>query len=730
MKKEQSIIPSCASPKERITTKTAVLWIARLRSARSVMFYSSLCIAALNHAARNVLNMPTVEKAFKLKIGADPEFSVLWNNQRVPANQVLANLFRDDSRRNGSSVRTSGGELGVDGCNATGELRPNPSLDPLETAKNIGLMIEAFAEKGMGFDLSTLSLWAPIGGHIHLELPENVASSDVRIKQWHRQLMSFYMPVMMGEEKASVKLRCSSYGKIDDVRGPEGNRRTMEVRCPSAEWITTRKVCEAMLAYMSVVWHEVIHNPKSLPQELLVKTEKQLLALQDMAVNDFNLVNQSILKLIATTIRKFEMYPKYKDQIEYILKPQRVLADKREVGFSIKEGWGFTKSTKGITKRLFLSGQKNAPVIDGESFGVFHNDDFRTGMYAEELRKKVSSGMKLNHTYYIFGLKKGIKGTFLAHKDDFYLAPDYATDSDIAALARAKSKMQQKACQYEKERTSLDFKKGHVKKEIDRAVLVGIPFAEREKNDLKPFLEAIWKFEKNDLKPIKLVPKDRVPGNPPVQALIPEGEGTTNNISPDVSSQGAGYAERAINEMIREQDRSDFQALMAETQERLTGPLHDFLVGCKPKLYGRHICLELGKVVESGSNHYNAGYRIILFFGQGTGTELIDETEIVNGDRRITLPKGLVNIHVIHEVENLSDTCSSHGQSLNVSVLVHGRREESVVEQRIPANSFTWVTPVATEPVEVAPAQEAAIGEEDSEGDVENTTEENEGIEF
>ena len=674
------------------------------------------------------------EKTLKLKIGSDPEFSVLWNNQRVPANQVIENLFRGDSRRNGHSVRTEGGELGCDGCASTGELRPNPELDPIKAAANIGIMIQEFAAKGMGFDLSTLSLWGPIGGHVHLELPEGVSSSDPRLSDWHNKLMSFYMPVMMGEEKASVKLRCSNYGQITDWKPPEGSRRTIEVRVPTAEWITTRKLAESMLAYMAVVWHEVIFNPKNLPKELLVKSDKQKTALQDMAINEFGLVNQAILKVIAGAVRTFEMYPTYKDQIEYILKPDRVLADKRAVGYSIKEGWGFAKSTKSINKRLFLGSQKDVEVIDGETFGIYHNEDFRTGLYAEELRKKVSSGMKLNHTYYIFGLKKGIKGIFLSKEEKYYLTPEYATSSDITAITRTRSRMASKAGQYEKERTSLDFKKGHIRKEIDRAVCVGIPYEMREKQDLKAFLEAIWKFEKGELKAITLVPKERTPGKSPVQALIPEGDMTTSPVAPDHDSQAANYAVRAIDAQIREQDAEVYQEQLADVGDRLRA-IGEHMRNCKIKrLNGRHTYAILGEVVDD-NEQFRQGTKLVVFSSYDTGNTIYSPITVRNGEEVITLPAFMYGIHELEGITNGAvDVTPGYPTNFMLRAEIRTQHNHGYAHHTVPHASLNWNVPQPVTPAPETPAVSqteqameaaAAVNEghavesedEDSEGD-------------
>lgn len=580
----------------------------------------------------------------KLKVGADPEYSVLWNGQKVAANEVIRKLFAGDPRLSGHTLKTDGGELGCDGCAETGELRPIPSLDPLVTAGNVGKCLKEFLVKGQAFDLTTLSLWAPIGGHIHLELPPEAQESN--IQDWHRNLMSFYLPIMLGEEKASVKIRFARYGKITDYHGPEGSRRTLEVRCPSAEWITTQKLAEATLAYMGVVWHEVIHNEKKLPKALILKSIQQETALQDMAVNGFELATDGIMKEIAKAVRKFEMYEPFKEQIEYILKPNKILEDKRTVNYSIAEGWGFQKSSRNLTKRLFLSAQKEAPSIDGATFDIFHNDDMRTGFFAEELRKKVASGTKLNHPYYIFGLKKGIKGMLVFGDEKYYQAPEYATSDDVDAIRRTVGKMRDKAAQYEKEKLAIDFKRGRVLKQSNRCILIGVPFDQREKNDLKPFLEAVWQFEKSNLSEIKLVPKARTPGNPPVQALIPQGEVGTEEIQVDTRSQGSQIAREGVETILNEQRVTERNELTQIQKDRFAD-LRDYVRTLEVKRWdGREKqVVVLGK---TGSD----GLYVVLFNDHEMTGPIAQEKEVVRPDGTIiTLPQGLCGVHLIGDNE-------------------------------------------------------------------------------
>src|SRR5574337_1545261 len=112
-------------------------------------------------------------KPFPWKIGADPEFSVLLDGRRCNAKTIVEKLVIKDKTRSEMGFKSADmkGEFGWDGCQETGELRPNPATSADELTSNIGSILTKTLPLLSIFDFSTLSIYAPIGGHIHFDLP-------------------------------------------------------------------------------------------------------------------------------------------------------------------------------------------------------------------------------------------------------------------------------------------------------------------------------------------------------------------------------------------------------------------------------------------------------------------------------------------------------------------------------------------------------------------------------
>lgn len=503
-----------------------------------------------------------------LRVGADPEFTVLYGGQRMAADKVITSLFNKDSRLSGHTLKTPGGEFGCDGCSATGELRPKPDFDPKKVADNIYTCISAFMERGKNFELSTLSLWAPIGGHIHLELPEG--ASEAKVKTWHRKLMSLYLPIILGEQKVNLALRMGSghsYGQMDDYRTGDG-KPTCEVRTPSAEWLTSRRITEATLAYMGVAWEEITKNPKAVPDKLLLKTQKQLNAMQELAISEFEAINKAMLKEIASTVRKFKSYANFKNEIELILNPEQVLKEKRAINFSINKGWDFEKETQIKTKRDLLKKVKEIPDTDNLFLGVAHNDDINTGFFADELKKRIAKGLPLKNNYFIFGLKKEITGALVAKNNTFFITPKINTKNDIDTIQTTRQKMIEKAKMFSKEERSIDWEKKTIVEKKKDAVVIGLPFDVRSEKRLKDFLQIVWDIEQENLKEITLSLPD--PKEQTEDAIRPSAPSVDPSELGDVESHGAQLALRAIRALRQERN----QALNIENRE---GLLEDFV---------------------------------------------------------------------------------------------------------------------------------------------------------
>ena len=235
------------------------------------------------------------KREFNFKIGADPEFSIILQNKRIEANRTITEILKTKKEfkalSNGFDLGKHG-NIGWDGAAQTGEIRPSAEYSPDKVIKNLREIFNKFGKYMSIFELTTLSQFASIGGHIHFE-----ASGKENTKKQiniHTQMASFYLPILMSENKINLSLRLKQgYGTLSDfkynellntpvtVEGPEGYYLTTkkvityEFRTPSAEWLTTPKIAQATLAYLAVIYNEIINNPKNIKnfQNILLKSK-------------------------------------------------------------------------------------------------------------------------------------------------------------------------------------------------------------------------------------------------------------------------------------------------------------------------------------------------------------------------------------------------------------------------------------------------------------------------
>ena len=471
--------------------------------------------------------MPKVKKEFDFKIGADPEFILTMQGRKVDARQTMELMLNKktglkyNDRKGGFDVKDYG-NIGWDGANSTGEIRPEASNDPKQVVNNIGGLFKAFTEHIKLCDLSTISEFSSVGGHIHLEIPKGEKWTKEKGLTIHRRLASFYLPILIAENKTNLNLRLKQgYGSIKDMRveqkfthddGTPGC--TMEFRCPSAEWLTTPKIAAATLSYFAVVYNEILHHPKNFAKfnDIVYKTDKQGDALQTLAIMEFDLLTNSILSKARKYIRTFDMYPAYKDEIEYIFNPKQVIKDKQNANFNIAEGWGLIQKTLPKKSEILASKgkiQKIASVKDFDMLkgvmNIHYNDDTNVGMFAENLKDRVAAfNWKLKNNYYIFGMRKGIDEIVAKNLKNEYLTGEklIKTYLDKDYMDRLFNKMNDKFCNsIDNNRSStLDFITGKPKDLRESIIVIGIPYDMRIKENIKPFLNFIWSLEKGDVK--------------------------------------------------------------------------------------------------------------------------------------------------------------------------------------------------------------------------------------
>jgi hypothetical protein len=527
--------------------------------------------------------MPKKTPDFGFTIGADPEFNLLLQDNRVSAEEVFSSLLEGLPSRS-MGFETPGGEFGWDGCNETGEIRPKYAKNPAELVDNIGKIFKAVSKQLSLFDLSTLSLHGSVGGHIHFSLPSN-STNNGKVNLIHKRLASFYLPLMSGDNKMNLNVRLKSgYGKLNDSRADSKNGIAVyEFRTPSAEWLTTPKIAMATMAFLGTVYNEIINHPRAFAKynDLIFKTEKQGSALQELLLADYPALSKGIIEQIKKYIKKFEFYPMYKNEINYILNPERVLADKKAVSYNIMQGWKLQKPSNLPNAQKVLA-KKIVPInkkLDIEELSGFVNftinGDSNVETFAKELSKRiVAFNWKLNHQYFFFGLRKGIKSLMAVDANLHFLAGQerLKTQDDLESMKEILIKMQSRyRSAFKNYNNMINLRTGELAKDTQiPIVMIGIPYEDRQELNFKPFLKLVHSIEKG-LKPVEISHKNlpeyieidgkRTPGE--ITEVLHQKE---LNLHIDKDSNPARRAAEATRQVAQEMDQARI-----ESGERILG---------------------------------------------------------------------------------------------------------------------------------------------------------------
>ena len=533
------------------------------------------------------LNMPNIKKGFAFKVGADPEFVLTMQGRKVDAKQTMQIAlsrkpgFKADGKEMGFEVEPFG-NIGWDGSSSTAEIRPNASSKPQDVVNNIGGMFKAFIKHIKFCDMSTISEHSSVGGHIHLEIPKGEKWTAEKKNTIHRRMASFYLPLMIAENKTNLNLRLKqTYGALKDNRieqkfkyedGTPGF--TYEFRCPSAEWLTTPKIAQATIAYMGVVYHEVLKHSKNFTKfsDIIYKSDKQGDALQTLAIMEFDILTQSILARVKKYIRTFEMYPYYKDEIEYLFNAKQVVKDKQKADYNIAIGWNLIGKTIPKKSEILSSKKKIQGIAAQKDFdnlksviNIHYNADTNVALFADSLKDRVAAfNWKLKNNYFLFGMRKGID-TIIAKN----LKREYLTGQKIIKTVLEREYLDKL---FEKMGTkfnsssgvlnnaTLDFMTGKIKDMRESVIIIGIPYSMRIEENIKPFLNFIWSLEKGDIPKMskkdetKLINDTELPVEQrgEIYKILTKQTEAPQEVVMDTGSHSLQNHERALNEMINE----------------------------------------------------------------------------------------------------------------------------------------------------------------------------------
>lgn len=463
---------------------------------------------------------PTKAKAkepFGFKIGADPEFVLLTGEKFLPANQTMQAFM---AKLPGTVAVSTGynigdhGNIGWDGAAMTGEIRPTAEDKPSKVVEHIGALMAA-AVRAMPFaDISPLSFVNPTGGHIHLEVPRDV--STMTAKRHAKLLTHLSLPIMAGEHPVSSKYRRNhnSYGKLEDIRveqkfvhsdGLPGY--TAEVRFPTPEWLITPHIAEATLLYFAVLWDALLNDAefRNRAKKMALVTNTETTAVVTILTSGYAGTANYIIGEIRKIIRTAPRYEEFKNELEFIMNPKAVLAEKEKASWLINTGWKFAESPKQPNKREFISQKAVTTILKNKDESITSqyspisfNDDVNVSVFAAALNERaIAFGWRPKHEYFLFGIKDG-KADEIVAKDSkgFYSGAAYGT-----TLADTLTRMQSRALDLAKRSGNrIDVRTGQMRSQKD-PIVIGIPYAMRTDKQLKDFLSLIVDIERGELAP-------------------------------------------------------------------------------------------------------------------------------------------------------------------------------------------------------------------------------------
>lgn len=459
-------------------------------------------------------------KKFKFTIGADPEFNIEFNGKRIHAEKIFSKIYSKDKQykqeRDGFTSSGKYGNFGWDGHSATGEIRVAPSKNPAHFASNLKNIIQEMTKNLNNVTYTTLCSSSAVGGHFHFLLPEG--TTDSKVKNIHKKMVPFIIPLIHGENKINQKTRLSSgYGGLDGSSKSDAFRvhvisdkvRTYELRTLTAEWLTTPKLAEATAAYLTVVYNEIINNPDNYSKhskDIIFSTVDLAMAMQQISLSQFSFVIDNLNKKIKSILKKFELYEEYKDQIEYIFNYKQIIKDKEEVEYDLLKGWIGTKKKEIVTKKAFSTKKNDIEVDESllEMVNIYYNKDVNVSMFATETAKRIIAlQMKNNKTFFFFGVRKGINERLvISPKGEILLGDGQCkTTSDINALKEIAEKMKNTALSKipREDGKQIDIMTGKIIERKREIYCIGIPYEERQKSPAKSFFELIYDLENDKI---------------------------------------------------------------------------------------------------------------------------------------------------------------------------------------------------------------------------------------
>lgn len=515
---------------------------------------------------------------FPFTMGADPEFTVVSGRRPMNAQDMFQTFFKGMQEGDHGYV-VPGGNIGWDNHAATGELRPNPGT-PRDVANNLKLMF-AEAIKRMPFvDLTTLTISASTGGHIHLSIPDNLMRDLTNASpKWHaieRAVGTFLLMIMMGENSLSREMRRKfqngNYGDLLDFRTdvkfthPNGNPGyTLEVRGPTAEWITSEKIAIGTLAYMAIAWDYIITDKLKPIASVIFRSKLQAKDTVLPLMNNFANMQKMYLNKIKPFVRQHPAYKEYKNELELIMSPERTIQEKKRVHYSINEGWGLSSESKHIPTNRFLNEEAIEEATSKFPEGILRNmsqfawnSDLHVEQFATALSKRcIALGWKPSHEYFLFGMKKGIDALIMRDEDGQFVAGEEVikTQEDLKVMNKKFTRLNPKAAAIYGR--ILNHRTGEPMNDRDNhRVMIGIPYTMRQKGNVNPLIRLVVRFEKNPKAFSALVPEKLSETGGALKKIIEEEDIIEQGVQ---RAEQRGEAQRNLPAELQEEFEAEFR---------------------------------------------------------------------------------------------------------------------------------------------------------------------------
>lgn len=370
-------------------------------------------------------------------MGCDPEFMLTMAGKPIRTHTAAAIM---EDRAYGIEDEAHG-SLGAD-CGLC-ELRPMPSKDITKLASNIKHVLKAAAKQPIGaFIFSPLSLEGrgACGGHIHIEAPQGLNTDITRYNTIVRQMFSFYLPLWLADTQDNTATRCKTgYGQYGDVRlDPHGytdpktkqwvGSYTIELRTPTAEWLTSPKTMLATFAYVGVVMNEILNHPDKMKEfnDFIFRNKDEFKLVERVAQERNKIFVSPLLSKIKRAVKQMELYKDYKREINWLFDEEKVRAEKEKHEYDILRGWGLRdeKLTLAVLTDPSILKRKLTKAIDSgyevspsEYNPHIMNGEAGVAALVHGLNKAcIALKWNLKHRYTFYGIseKYGVKGLITA----------------------------------------------------------------------------------------------------------------------------------------------------------------------------------------------------------------------------------------------------------------------------------------------------------------------------